>query len=236
MSATGEYASEPTAAADVPTAPTLGTGFAWMIVELSPDGIVVTDDDGRILMANRHVETLFGYDRDALVGAQVETLLPARLRRVHVAHRDRYVTAPRVRVMGTGMDLFGCRADGSEFPIEVSLSPAATDQGIATVVIVRDVTEQRTLESAARTASASDNDDRIGADLNDRVINHLFGCGLTLASIIGRNQLDEHIVAQLYGVIDELDTAVKQIRDTVFARHEPPADHDADRTGPNQLR
>jgi PAS domain S-box-containing protein len=218
MSATEESASEPAAVANRPATPTLGNGFAWMIVELAPDGIVVTDDDGRILMVNRHVETLFGYARDALVGAQVETLLPARLRRAHVAHRADYVTAPRVRPMGTGMGLFGRRADGSEFPIEVSLSPAATEQGIATVVIVRDVTEQRRLEQLDRIASACDNDDRIGSDLNDRVINHLFGCGLTIASVISQSQLDDHIVAQLYGVVDELDSAVKQIRDTVFAR------------------
>ena len=96
------------------------------------------------------------------------------------------------------------------------------------MVIVRDVTEQRTLESAARTASARDNDDRIGADLDDRVINHLFGCGLTLASVLGRNQLDDRIVAQLYGVIDELDRAVKQIRDTAFARLGSQSDHDAE--------
>ena len=126
--------------------------------------------------------------------------------------------------------MFGCHADGSEFPIEVSLSPAATDQGIATVVIIRDVTEQRALERAANVASARDHDDRIGADLNDRVINHLFGCGLTVASILGRNHLDDHIAAQLHRLIDDLDTAVKHIRDTVFARLEPQPDPDTDRT------
>ncbi len=223
MRAADGSASEPS---HVSTAPVLGNGFAWVIVELAPDGIVVTDEDGRILMANQHIETLFGYERDALVGTQVETLLPARLRRTHVTHRAHYMTAPRVRPMGTGMELLGCHADGSEFPIEVSLSAAATDQGIATVVIIRDVTEQRTLERAANIKSARDNDDRIGAELNDRVINHLFGCGLTLASIIGRNHLDDHIVAQLHNLIDDLDNAVKHIRDTVFARLESQPDHD----------
>jgi two-component system, NarL family, sensor histidine kinase DevS len=198
----------------------LGLGFAWVIVDLAPDAILVSDDDGRIMLANRHLETLFGYDRDALVGTQVEALLPTHLRADHETHRANYVAAPALRPMGAGLDLFGRHANGSEFPIEVSLSPAATDVGIATVVIIRDVTEQRILERAARIASARENDDRIASDLHDHVINHLFGCGLTLASVIGRNQLDDHIVAQLYDVVDELDTAVKQIRDTVFARLE----------------
>jgi len=198
----------------------LGIGFAWVIVELAPDGILVSDDDGRIMMANRQVEELFGYNRDALIGAQVESLLPTRLCRVHETHRANYVAAPALRPMGAGLELFGRRADGSEFPIEISLSPAATERGIATVVVIRDVTEQRALEHAARTASAHARDDRIAADLHDRVIGHIFGCGLTLASVLGRNQLDDRIAQELHGVIDELDTAVQQIRKTVFARLE----------------
>ena len=212
----------------------LGIEFAWVIVELAPDGILVGDEDGRIMMANRHIETLFGYSNDALVGMQVEQLLPPRLRHTHETHRARYVSAPALRPMGAGLELFGCHADGSEFPIEVSLSPAATDRGIATVVVIRDVTEQRNLERAARTASTLENHERIAADLHDRVIGHLFGCGLTLASIIGRSQLDDHIVEQLHAVVDQLDAAVKQIRDTVFARLEQQLDQDPDRANPDR--
>jgi PAS domain S-box-containing protein len=201
----------------------LGVGFAWAIVELAPDGILVSDDDGRIMMANRQVEVLFGYDHDALVGALVESLLPARLRSAHETHRASYVTVPALRPMGAGLEVFGSRADGSEFPIEVSLSPVATDQGVATVVVIRDVSQQRHLERDARTASALDQDERIAADLHDRVIGHLFGSALTLASVLGRNQLDDGIAQRLHDVIDELDTAVREIRNTVFARlgHNP---------------
>ena len=133
------------AASSVP-ADTLGIGFAWVIVELAPDGILVSDDGGRIMMVNRQVEDLFGYDHDTLIGTNVESLLPARLRRAHETHRANYEAAPALRPMGVGLELLGCRSDGSEFPIEVSLSPAATEHGIATVVVIRDVTEQRALE------------------------------------------------------------------------------------------
>lgn len=200
----------------------LGTGFAWVIVELAPDGILVSDDDGRIVMANRHIEALFGYDRDALVGARVETLLPERLRGAHETHRASYTATPALRPMGVGLELFGCHADGSEFPIEVSLSPAATEQGIATVVVIRDVTEQRRLELAARASSALDQSEQLAADLHDKVIGQLFTCGLTIGSVLGRSDLDGHVATQLRDVIDELDTAVREIRNTVFA----PRGHD----------
>ena len=194
----------------------LGADFAWVIVELAADGILVSDDDGRIMAANRHIEALFGYDRDELIGARVETLLPHRHRGAHETHRASYTAAPALRPMGVGLQLFGCHADGSEFPIEVSLSPAATEQGIATVVIIRDVTQQRELELAARDTSALEQSEQIAAELHDRVISRLFSSGLTLGSILSRSDLDDHLQHQLGEVIDELDTAVREIRNTVF--------------------
>ena len=121
----------------------LGSGFAWVIVDLAPDGILVSDDRGRILMVNRQVEELFGFRRETLIDAPVETLLPVRLRSTHELHRVHYSTAPILRPMGTGRELFGRHADGSEFPVEVSLSPAETDRGLVTVVVIRDVSERR---------------------------------------------------------------------------------------------
>ena len=136
--------------APVTSAEGLGVGFAWVVMELAPDGVLVSDDDGRIMMANRHIETLFGHDRDSVIGMQVEMLLPVRWRAVHHQHRARYASAPRVRAMGAGLELLGAHADGSEFPVEISLSPVATERGTATVVIIRDVTQKRAHERAAR--------------------------------------------------------------------------------------
>lgn len=220
MSAVPEDGRTGVEPADPPGSATLGVGFAWVIVELAPDGILVGDEDGRIVMANRHVEALFGYDRDTLVGARVESLLPPRLRRAHESHRANYMTTPALRPMGVGRELFGCRADGSEFPIEVSLSPTATERGIATVVVIRDVTEQRRLELAARKNSTLEQSEQIAADLHDRVIGRLFTCGLTIGSVLGRGSVGDGVAAQLREVIDELDDAVREIRNTAFAPRE----------------
>ena len=194
----------------------LGIGFAWTIVELAPDGILVCDDDGLIVMANRHIEVLFGYDRDALVGARVERLVPAQFRDAHEGHRAGYVATPALRPMGAGRELSGRRADGSEFPVEISLSPVATELGIATVVVIRDVSEQRADERDARATLVRDEDERIGVDLYDRVISHLFGSGLTLASVLS-TPLDAVVAERLHSVVVQLDTAIQEIRNSVFA-------------------
>ena len=197
----------------------LGAAFARLIVELAPDGILVADDQGRILIANRHVEDLFGYAHGALIGVPVDTLLPARLQPAHGSHRARYAAAPAVRPMGTTLDeLSGCRSDGSEFPVEIGLSPCTTEYGTATIAVIRDLTRQRADERLAHATSVTDEDERIAADLHDAVINHLFSCGLTLASVLSRKQLDDRLTEQLYDVIDELDAAIHDIHDIVFGR------------------
>src|SRR5579885_1365813 len=85
-------------------------------LELSPDALVIDDQQGTILLVNELAAALFGYRQEELAGQQLEVLLPGRFRASHVAHRARYVTAPRRRPMGAGLDLVGKRKDGSEFP------------------------------------------------------------------------------------------------------------------------
>jgi two-component system sensor kinase FixL len=121
-------------------------------IEDAPDAVLVTQFSGQILFANRRAEVLFGYARAELVGSQVEQLLPERFRPTHVGHRAAYHAAPRTRPMGIGLELFGRRADGTEFPVEISLSPAQTTEGRRVISIIRDITERKRLEEAVQAA------------------------------------------------------------------------------------
>ncbi len=113
------------------------------LLESAPDAMVIVAEDGLITLVNKQTEALFGFTRDELVGRPVETLVPQRLHGRHIAHRDGFFTAPTVRPMGVDLDLFGVRRDGSEFPVEISLSPLRTDQGLMVCAAIRDVTERR---------------------------------------------------------------------------------------------
>lgn len=125
--------------------------LAWSLIEASPDGVVMTTRDGTILYVNRHTEELFGYRREELLGKPVELLVPLEVRSVHTANRLRYVAAPHSRPMGEGRDLWGRRADGAEFPVEVALSHIDTDEGFFAIAMVRDVSVRRAADQQLRT-------------------------------------------------------------------------------------
>ena len=115
------------------------------ILEVVPDAVVVVTAAGRILFVNQQTELLFGYGRQELLGQAVEVLLPQRFRSDHVSKRQGYVEAPRVRPMGVGLELFGWRKDGSEVPVEISLSPSALEGELVVISTIRDVSERRAL-------------------------------------------------------------------------------------------
>ncbi|MEK6238205.1 MAG: PAS domain S-box protein, partial [Planctomycetales bacterium] len=118
------------------------------ILEFMPDGIVITDVSGTIVLVNSRAEKLFGHERDDLISQAIEILTPESVRERHVGHRNSYVGAPSVRPMGTGGTLLGLRRDGREFPVEISLSPMQTDVGLLVCASVRDVTDRKTAEQA----------------------------------------------------------------------------------------
>jgi PAS domain S-box-containing protein len=120
------------------------------MVEASPDGMILTDGDGTMLLVNAQVEAMFGYDRLELVGRPVEILLPENARGVHVAHRERYRLHPTVRSMGGGLELLGRRKDGTSFPVEVSLSPATDVGPLRAVATVRDISARVAVEAHAQ--------------------------------------------------------------------------------------
>jgi PAS domain S-box-containing protein len=125
------------------------------LLESAPDAIVSVDRDGRIAVANSRSEEMFGYRHDELIGQFVELLLPERYREWHVGHRASYVANPRIGLMGADRDLFGRRRDGSEFPVEVSLSPLETVDGLLVTSIIRDVAERKRAGEALRRSEES---------------------------------------------------------------------------------
>jgi PAS domain S-box-containing protein len=125
------------------------------LVEFAPEATVIIDDAGMIRLVNRQSEELFGYERDVLYGCPVEVLLPERVRGAHQRHRSAFVADPRVRPMGLGFELQGRRRDGTEFPVEISLSPLETSTGRLVSAAIRDVTERKRMEAALRQESAN---------------------------------------------------------------------------------
>jgi len=113
------------------------------LVEAAPGAIVITDEDGRIAFVNDHTEVLFGYQRSELLGHSVEMLVPERFRGAHVSHRGAYRSLPSQRPMGSGLDLVARRRDGSEFPIDVSLGPLESKDGLRVISVLHDISERK---------------------------------------------------------------------------------------------
>ena len=116
-------------------------------LETVPDAMVVVDGHGRIAMVNTQAERLFGYSREHLLGLQVEVLVPARYQGAHGEHRQAYLAAPSARPMGAAQELYGRRKDGSEFPVEISLSPIESEQGLWVASAIRDITDRKRAET-----------------------------------------------------------------------------------------
>ena len=123
------------------------------LLEAAPDAKVIVKRDGQIHLVNAQTERMFGYSRGELIGQPVEMLLPERFRTTHVAHRLRFFGEPRSRAMGTGLELMALRKNRVEFPVEISLSPLETEEGLLVTAAIRDVTDRKRLEQRMQEAS-----------------------------------------------------------------------------------
>lgn len=195
--------------------------------EAAPDGIIVVDGGGRIVDLNPAAERMFGYRREELLGSEVETLVPAASRPHHRGEREAYVEDPHPRPMGIGMELRGVRKDGSEFPVEISLSPFSSEGKTRVISIVRDVTERKRLrEFGAGTVRAAEEERRrIARELHDDTAQRL--AGLLVRLRLAREADDEGRREELLeGFRDEILASAEAIR-RVARGLRPPALEDA---------
>jgi len=161
------------------------------LLEAIPDAIVAVNQAGVIVQINSQTEDLFGYTRGELIGQRVELLVPERLRQEHHHHRDRYHEQPRTRMMGAGLDLRGRRRDGSEFPVEISLSPVSTGDGVLVLSAIRDISDRKRIEEQLYRAQQ---------ELNQRRERQLRDSETRLALIVNSSQ-DAIIGKNLDGII-----------------------------------
>ena len=187
-----------------------GDGFAWSLLDAAPDATVIVADNGEIVYANDQAFELFGFDPADLLGRPVEDLLPDALREAHRAHRARFRATPSVRSMGVGLKLWARQKDGTEFPVEISLSPLQLGTDTFAVAAVRDITDRLRIEKqlqssrdalreAEQVVAVSNDRERIARNLHDTVIQRLFGEGLNLQAALSGVDDPERTRARIAG-------------------------------------
>ncbi|HEU0072503.1 MAG TPA: PAS domain S-box protein [Dehalococcoidia bacterium] len=190
------------------------------LIDSAPDGFIVSDETGIVVFANRTAELQFGYERQELLGNPVSALIPERHHDAHHGHMTSYVADPRVRPMGLGLDLVGRRKDGSEFPVEISLSPLRTSGNTLFTAIVRDISEHKAMEERRRALEleleTERERDRIAMDLHDGIMQDIYASSLALELTLGGGIEPREAADAIERVMDQLQAVVRDIRSYIF--------------------
>ncbi len=200
------------------------------VLESAPNAMVAVDAAGHILVVNRQMEKLFGYTRHELLGMLVDALVPDALRNTHAGHRARFLADPKVRPMGQGLELLARRHDGSEFPVDISLSPLKTEDGIVVIAAVRDITDQKleqkrqaeTQEIAERRRllahlvhAQEEERRRIAGDIHDDSIQAMTAVSLRLQQL--RKHIDDDAQLEQLAKLDEaVRESISRLRRMMF--------------------
>ncbi len=171
------------------------------ILEAIPDAVAAVNQQGVMIQVNSQIEALFGYTRDELIGQKIEILVPDRQRPQHHLHREHFHQQPKIRRMGSGLDLYGKRRDGSEFPVEISLSPVPVDGGFIVLSAIRDISHRKRIEEELRHANE---------ELDRRKTRELRDSQNRLALIVDSSQ-DAIIGKNLDGVVTHWNKGAEEI-------------------------
>ena len=175
--------------------------FSTELLETLPDAIVAVDRDGIIVQVNTQTQELFGYDRKELIGQKIELLVPERYRKQHHHHRHNFAQAPKTRRMGADLELYGRRRNGSEFPVEISLSPVSTGKGTLVLSAIRDMSDRKRIDEELR---------RTSEELHRRTAEQLGEYRTRLASIIDSSE-DAILSKDLNGIITSWNRGAEHI-------------------------
>ena len=207
------------------------------LLESAPDAVVIADSDGRIVLVNAQTETLFGYTRAELLGHKVEMLLPESVQERHVIHRVGYLRDPRTRPMGVGLQLAGVRKDGSEFPVDISLSAIDTVEGRLLTAFVRDITERRAAADLQRSlaerqlllgrlvSAGEEERQRIANDIHDDSVQAMTAAGIRL-ELLRRGLRDPDQLKLTDDVAHSIELSISRLRHLLFELRPPALDRE----------
>jgi len=207
------------------------------LLESAPDAVVIADSEGRIVLVNAQTETLFGYRRQELLGHKVEMLLPESVKERHVVHRIGYLSDPRTRPMGIGLELAGVRKDGSEFPVDISLSAIETVEGRLLTAFVRDITERRAAAHLQRSlaerqlllgrlvSAGEEERQRIANDIHDDSVQAMTAAGIRL-QVLRHGLRDPEQLRLLDDVERTIELSISRLRHLLFELRPPALDRE----------